>query len=76
VKKERSAMMDKARAKKKRRDQTKLAKTIARKPAPRLEGAPIQGVVQKVVDVVQEAALEVRAVAKAAAVKITSASMF
>ncbi len=67
--KERVIIMEKARAKKHRREKAKSAKTTVRKFT-RCAGAPTSGL-QKVVDIVQEAATEVGALAKAAAVKIT-----
>jgi hypothetical protein len=66
VKKERIAIIEKARARKQRRDQRKLAKATTRNA-----GAPTSGLAQKVVEMVQEAATEVSALAKVAAVKLT-----
>jgi hypothetical protein len=65
--------MEKARAKKQRRDKTQLAKTTTHKST-RGEGASKGGLAQKVVDIVQEAATEVGVLAKAAAVKITGSA--
>jgi BRCT domain type II-containing protein len=67
--KERVIIMEKARAKKHRREKAKSAKTTVRKST-RSAGSSASGL-QKFVDIVQEATKEVGALAKAAAVKIT-----
>jgi hypothetical protein len=69
VKKERNAIIEKARVKKQRRDQTKLAKAINRRA-----GAPKSALAQKVVEMVQEAATEVSTLAKVAARKMTGSA--
>jgi hypothetical protein len=71
--KERNAIMEKARAKKQRREEMKSAKTTTRKAAARSE-APASGLTEKVVGVVQQAAAHVGELAKAAAVKISGAA--
>jgi hypothetical protein len=71
VKKERNAIMEKARSKKQRRDRVAAAKSAVRKDADEPATAPAQALAEKVVEIVQEAATQVSDLAKAATVKLT-----
>jgi hypothetical protein len=71
VKKERIAIMEKARAKKKRQCETKLVRTATRKST-RRAGAPKRGLAQRVGGIVQEAVSEVGTLVKAAAASINA----